>query len=85
MDELARLWPTFQTPYRISVAYEVSAALELNTQIGRLCGVIQDNPELGFPTFALAMALFEQPSWDIVFAQATLRKWHLIDVHPSTA
>ncbi len=61
------------------------AALELDTHVGRLCGVKQKNPELGFPTFALAMDLFAQPNWDIVSPQGKLLKWRLVDVQESTA
>ena len=40
------------------------AAMELDTRFAGLCARAQDDPQKNFPTFALALALFDQPSWD---------------------
>ena len=34
-----------------------------------------------FPTFALALSLFESPSWDALSPERPLRYWHLIEIH----
>lgn len=56
------------------------AALELDTQIASLCAKAQDNPQRPYPTFALALTLFDQPDWSVVMAEGTLRHWQLIEV-----
>ncbi len=56
------------------------AAVELNTQIAPLCAKAQDNPQRPYPTFALALTLFDQPDWSVVMTDGTLRDWQLIDV-----
>jgi AAA+ superfamily predicted ATPase len=61
------------------------AALELDTQIAPLCAKAQDHPQRPYPTFALALTLFDQPHWSVVMAESPLRYWRLIDVaHHST-
>src|SRR5205085_1929873 len=42
------------------------AALELDTRIGHLCAAAQHNPQQTYPTFALALALFDDPAWDVL-------------------
>lgn len=39
------------------------AAMELDTRLPRLCAKAQDDEARPFPTFALALALFDEPSW----------------------
>lgn len=56
------------------------AALELDTQIAPLCAQAQDDASRPYPTYALALALFDQPVWDVVAAEHPLRYWHLIRV-----
>lgn len=59
------------------------AALELDTQIAPLCAKAQDHPQRPYPTFALALALFDQPHWSVVMAESALRYWQLIEIIPS--
>lgn len=61
----------------------LSAALELDTQIASLCAKAQDSPQRPYPTFALALTLFDQPDWSVVMAASPLRHWQLIEVTPS--
>jgi hypothetical protein len=55
-------------------------AMELDTGVARLCGLSQDDAARCFPTFALALALFDDPAWDVVSPDRPLRFWRLIDV-----
>ena len=34
-----------------------------------------------YPTFALALAIFNDTSWDVVSPERPLRYWRLIDIH----
>jgi hypothetical protein len=56
------------------------AAMELDTRISSLCASAQDDPNKPFPTLALALALFDDPSWDAISVQRPLRYWHLIEI-----
>ena len=56
------------------------AALELDTRVPILCGRAQDNPSLTYPTFALALALFEAPTWEALSPERPLRYWRLIEI-----
>lgn len=56
------------------------AAVELDTDIANLCAHAQDNASRAYPTFALALTLFEQPIWDAISAEQPLRYWKLIQV-----
>ena len=38
-------------------------AMELDTRNATLCARAQDDPNKPYPTFALALALFDQPAW----------------------
>jgi hypothetical protein len=67
------------SPFERSVLL-LCAALELDTQIASLCAKAQDNPQRPYPTFALALTLFNEPDWSVVMAEGTLRHWQLIEV-----
>ncbi len=56
------------------------AAMELDTRIGALCARAHDDPQKPFPTFALALTLFDEPSWDVVSPERPLRYWRLIEI-----
>ncbi len=55
-------------------------ALELDTRIPALCAQAQDAPNQPYPTFALAMALFADPSWDALSPERPLRRLQLIEI-----
>jgi SpoVK/Ycf46/Vps4 family AAA+-type ATPase len=57
------------------------AAMELDTRIAALCARAQDDPSKPFPTFALALALFDQASWDALSPERPLRYWRLIEIN----
>ncbi len=56
-------------------------AMELDTTIPALCARAQDDPGKPFPTFALAMSLFNDPTWDAISGQRPLRYWRLIEIN----
>jgi hypothetical protein len=57
------------------------AAMELDTRIAGLCALAQDNPNRPYPTFALALTLFQDPSWDVLSPERPLRYWRLIEIN----
>jgi hypothetical protein len=57
------------------------AGLELDTRIAGLCARAQDDPNRPHPTFALAMALFDEPTWDALSPGRPLRHWQLIEIN----
>jgi hypothetical protein len=57
------------------------AAMELDTQIATLCARAQDDPQKPYPTFALALSLFEDPTWDVLTPERPLRFWRLIEIN----
>src|SRR5882724_10204333 len=57
------------------------AALELDTRIATLCVRAQDDHNRPYPTFALAMALFDNPAWDVLSPGRPLRYWRLIEIN----
>ncbi|MEO6740834.1 MAG: ATP-binding protein [Chthoniobacteraceae bacterium] len=61
------------------------AAMELDTRIPALCARAQDDPNKPFPTFALALAIFDNPSWDIVSPERPLRIFRLIEISQAGA
>lgn len=57
------------------------AGMAYDTRLPELCARAQDNPQHSYPTFALALALFDDPSWDALSAGRPLRAWRLIEIH----
>ena len=57
------------------------AAMELDTRMGALCAKAQQDPARNYPTFALALTLFDQPVWDALSPERPLRFWRLIEIN----
>ncbi|HRQ40317.1 MAG TPA: ATP-binding protein [Chloroflexota bacterium] len=57
------------------------AALELDTRLAGLCALAQDDPARPYPTFALALALFDEPAWEALSPERPLRYWRLIEIN----
>ncbi len=57
------------------------AAMELDTRIAGLCADAQGDPSRPYPTFALALALFDDPSWDALTPDHPLRYWRLVEIN----
>ncbi|MEW6496796.1 MAG: ATP-binding protein [Cyanobacteriota bacterium] len=58
-------------------------AMELDTRIAELCAEAQDNRHRPYPTFALALACFDNPTWNVLLSERPLRYWRLIEIHQS--
>jgi len=56
------------------------AAMELDTSIAGLCAQAQGDPSRPYPTFALALTLFEEAAWDALSPERPLRYWRLIEI-----
>ena len=56
------------------------AAMELDTRFPQLCAQAQHDATKPYPTFALAMALFDEAAWDAMSPERPLRYWRLIDI-----
>ncbi|MDN5940295.1 MAG: ATP-binding protein [Nitrospira sp.] len=57
------------------------AAMELDTRIAALCARAQNDPSRPYPTFALALALFDDPVWEALSPERPLRYWRLIEIN----
>jgi hypothetical protein len=57
------------------------AAMELDTSIASLCARAQPDPLRPYPTFALALTLFDTPTWDALSPERPLRYWRLIEIN----
>jgi SpoVK/Ycf46/Vps4 family AAA+-type ATPase len=55
-------------------------AMDLDTRTAGLCASAQGDPTTRFPTFALALTLFENPAWEALAPDRPLRFWRLIEV-----
>jgi hypothetical protein len=57
------------------------AAMELDTGTASLCNLAQGGASRPYPTFALAMTLFDEPAWDSISPERPLRYWRLIEIN----
>lgn len=57
-------------------------AMELDPNMALLCAKAQDNyhKRMPYPTFALALSLFDEPAWDAFSWEGPLRYWRLIEI-----
>ncbi|HEV7887080.1 MAG TPA: hypothetical protein VGO92_05940, partial [Acidimicrobiales bacterium] len=58
----------------------LAVGAELDPRIGPLCGRAQPGHAGAFPTFALALRLFDQPTWDALGPHGLLRRLQLVTV-----
>lgn len=56
-------------------------AMELDPRIPGLCARAQGDAGRAFPTFALALTLFDLATWDALSPERPLRYWKLIEIH----
>ena len=61
------------------------AAMELDTGIPALCGRALGDPHVSYPTFALALTLFDEPTWDALSPEHPLRFWRLLEINQAGA
>lgn len=57
------------------------AALEFDTRIPALCAQAQSDLQKPYPTFGLALALFDDPAWEALSPDRPLRYWRLIEIN----
>ena len=57
------------------------AGLELDTQVASLCARAQNDSHRPYPTFALALALFDEPAWDVLSPERPLRRWRMLEIN----
>lgn len=57
------------------------ASSEFDPGFASLCGLAQRNAARNYPTFALALTLFDDPSWDGLAAHRPLRYSRLIEIN----
>lgn len=57
------------------------AALELDTSIASLCNLAQGGVNRPYPTFALALMLFDDPAWEALSPERPLRYWRLVEIN----
>jgi hypothetical protein len=55
-------------------------AMELDPSAAPLCARVHGDPARGHPSFGLAMAVFDEPSWDALAAHRPLRYWRLTEI-----
>jgi len=66
------------TPFERDVLL-LCVAMELDTRVPGLCAQALGDPGQPYPTFGLAMALFDDPSWDAMSPQRPLRYWQVVE------
>src|SRR5689334_19334591 len=57
------------------------AGMELDTNVASLCARAQGDSYRAYPTFALALSLFDEPAWDVLSPERPLRRWRLIEIN----
>ena len=63
----------------------LAAAMEVDTSLPSAMASASGDPSRRYPTFALAMALFPDPTWDAMSPERPLRAYRLIEVHQASA
>lgn len=56
-------------------------AMELDTRIALLCARAQRDSSKAYPTFALALILFDEPEWNVMSPERPLRYWRFIEIN----
>ena len=56
-------------------------AMELDTRIAGLCARAQDDLQRAYPTFALALIVFDDPAWEALSPDRPLRYWRLLEIN----
>ncbi len=59
-------------------------AMELDTRTATLCAGAQEEPR-PYPTYALALSLFDEPAWEALSPERPLRYWRLIEINQPAA
>ncbi len=59
-------------------------AMELDTSVAALCARVHADPARPYPTFALALSIFDDPAWDLLSPDRPPRYWRLIEIHQAS-
>ena len=54
--------------------------IELDPQLGQMCGATHSNAQMAWPTFRLGLTLLADPHWSAITPDGPLRRWRLIEV-----
>jgi hypothetical protein len=57
------------------------AAVELDPAVAGLCARAHGSAGMNYPTFGLALNLFDDPAWDVLSPQRGLRHWRLVEIN----
>jgi ATP-dependent 26S proteasome regulatory subunit len=57
------------------------AAMELDSRTPGLCAQAQPESNRPYPSFALALTLFDDAAWDALSPERPLRRWRLIEIN----
>lgn len=57
------------------------ASMELDTRAAGLCARAQASPARPWPTYALALSLFDDAAWEALSPKSPLRFWRLIEIN----
>jgi len=57
------------------------AAMEFDPGMASLCALAQGTPSRNYPTFGLALSVFDDPAWDAISAHRPLRDARLIEIN----
>jgi hypothetical protein len=68
------------SPFELNVLM-LCAAMELDSRTAGLCARTQPDLNRPYPTFALALTLFEDAAWDALSPERPLRRWRLIEIN----
>jgi ATPase family associated with various cellular activities (AAA) len=58
------------------------AGVEMESDLGELCGSLTGRAQRNSPTFGLAMSLLPDPDWNALTPWAPLRRFRLVEVEP---
>jgi hypothetical protein len=56
-------------------------AMELDTRIAAQCALLHGDANRTYPTFALALSVFDEPAWEVLSPERPLRYWRLIEIN----
>jgi ATP-dependent 26S proteasome regulatory subunit len=80
LPNLIKLGHIFElSPFERQILW-LCLAVELSPDLNLLCGQIQQNDDFNYPTFALALTIFNQPDTVALSPSAPLRYWHFIHI-----
>jgi ATPase family associated with various cellular activities (AAA) len=66
-------------PFELDVLL-LCAAVDLDPSVPGLCAAAQGDLRMAYPTFALALSLFDEPTWDALAPRGNLRYWRLVEI-----